>query len=84
MKLVKPEVIHQPPPTVVTPAVVGATFAQRRKALENMHRQTDTVKRTSPFIAKPDIKIDPSKVAGMQSIEEIEQSLGIEEEVKNG
>lgn len=72
LKLVKPEVIHTPAPTLVNPAVVGATFAQRRAALENMHRRTETVKQTSPFIAKPD-----SPNAGIQSVEEIESKLDI-------
>ena len=88
LKLVKPEVIHQPAPTIITPAIAGATFAQRRAALEQAHKNTETIKKTSTFIAKPDSilssKVDTSKMAGIQSIEEIEQKFQIEEDVKNG
>ena len=85
LKLVKPEVIHQPAPTIITPAVAGATFAQRRAALEQAHKNTETIKKNSTFIARPDgFKLNPNRPVMEQSIEEIERKLQIEEEVKNG
>lgn len=83
LRLVKPEVIHQSNPTIVTPQAVGATFAARRKAMEEMHARKTIIEKTSPFIAKPDNSIiddksSPGPIGKGKSVEQLEQELSIE------
>lgn len=85
LNLVKPQpVIQSIEPKVLKPGEqVGLTFSRRRGILEEANRRAREVKSHSPFVAKPDSeKSEPPKHITEESIEAIENKLGLNEEVK--
>ncbi len=82
ISILKPEVHTKEVPVTETRALLPLrqTFTRRRAALEERDRLAAQVEKTSPFIAKQDN--NDNKVANLNSIDNLEQELGISEELK--
>lgn len=84
LKLVKPEVIHQPAPNLIQPKEVFQRFSQRRESLEKQHAVVKDVKERSPFLATTNIP-EPNSIRPEtnaikpESIDEMEARLGLNE-----
>lgn len=68
---------------LVNPTIAHERFSRRKSILENMHRKTDEIIKTSPFIAKSDDELPRKTTITPESIEDMENKLGLNDEKVN-